>query len=191
MKRIEQILNDSLRVKQSLLNPDIINSINNVVELFVESFRNGNSVFFCGNGGSASDALHLATEFSGRFFFDRKPLPAIALGTNISALSAISNDFSYEEAYARLLESMANRNDVLVAISTSGNSINIINTARKAAELGVKVVSLTGRTGGGLKEHSDIMIQIPSENTPRIQECHITIGHIICELVEEELFKNG
>ena len=146
---------------------------------------------FCGNGGSAADAQHLAAEFSGRFYLDRKALPAEALHCNSSYLTAIANDYSYDLIYSRLLEGIGKKGDVLVGITTSGNSKNIINAFIKAKEIGIQTIALTGETGGELKNHANLLINIPSLDTPRIQECHILIGHIICYLVEKNLFASA
>ncbi|WP_305660847.1 D-sedoheptulose 7-phosphate isomerase [Daejeonella sp.] len=154
------------------------------------AFKNGNKVLFCGNGGSAADAQHLAAEFSGRFYKDRRSLPAEALHCNTSYLTAVANDYGYEYVYSRIVDGIGAKGDVLVGISTSGNSKNIIKAFEVAKGKGMNIISLTGNNGGGMKEHSDILLDIPSTDTPRIQECHILIGHIICELVEEELFKS-
>ena len=152
------------------------------------AFRAGNRVFFCGNGGSAADAQHLAAEFSGRFYKDRVALPAEALHTNSSYLTAVANDYGYEHVYARLIEGIGQPGDILVGLSTSGNSPNIIEAFRKAKRKGMVTIGFTGETGGRMKEDCDFLINVPSADTPRIQESHIMIGHIICQLVEEQYF---
>ncbi len=154
----------------------------------MKAFKNGEKVLFCGNGGSAADAQHLAAEFSGRFYYDRPPLYAEALHVNTSYLTAVANDYSYDEVYARSVKAKATNGDVLIALSTSGNSKNIIRAFEVAKENNVITIALTGQTGGLIKNLSDILINVPSKDTPRIQEAHIMIGHIICEIVENEIF---
>ena len=187
--KIIDIIKESLDIKSKILHDEqLINLIENAITMITKTFENGNKVFFCGNGGSAADAQHLAAEFSGRFYIDRKALPSEALHCNTSYLTAVANDYSYDLIYSRLLEGIAVSGDVLIGISTSGNSKNIINAFIKANELGIKVVSLTGNSGGQMKNFADISIRIPSDDTPRIQEAHILVGHIICQFVEENLF---
>lgn len=152
------------------------------------AFEKGNKVLFCGNGGSAADAQHLAAEFSGRFYKDRKALPAEALHCNSSYLTAVANDYSFDVIYSRLIEGIGNEGDVLVGLSTSGNSANIVKAFQTSRSIGMINISFTGTTGGALKAYSDILINVPSTDTPRIQECHILLGHIICQLVEENIF---
>jgi D-sedoheptulose 7-phosphate isomerase len=159
-----------------------------VVDAITNAFKNGNAVYFAGNGGSAADAQHLAAEFSGRFYKDRKALPSDALHCNSSYLTAVANDYSYDVIYARLLEGLAKPGDVLVGISTSGNSGNIVKAFEMAKSIGVVTVGFTGAAGGKMKTLSDFLINIPSTTTPRIQELHILVGHIICELVEANIF---
>ena len=157
-------------------------------QLMIKSLRDGGKVHFCGNGGSAADAQHLAAELSGRFYLDRKSLPAEALHVNSSFMTAVANDYGFDKVYARMLQGCAHRGDVLFAISTSGNSANILEAVEMAKSLGVHVVALTGESGGKLRERCDILLNVPSHDTPRIQESHIMIGHIICEHIEKELF---
>ncbi len=145
---------------------------------------------FCGNGGSAADAQHLAAEFSGRFYLNRRALPAEALHCNTSYLTAVANDYSFDVVYARLINGIGNKGDVLVGMSTSGNSVNIINALEAAKENGMITVAFTGESGGKMKDTVDYLINVPSSNTPRIQESHILAGHIICELAESEFFKS-
>ncbi len=166
----------------------MVSLIESAVEVITNAFKNNKKVFFCGNGGSAADAQHLAAEFSGRFYIDRKPLPAEALHCNSSYLTAVANDYSYDLIYARLVEGFANEGDILVGLSTSGNSSNVVKAFEKAREKKVLTVGFTGDTGGKIKELSDFLFNVPSTDTPRIQESHIMIGHIICELVEKNLF---
>lgn len=188
-QRIKEILQSSISVKALILADDhLISNIQAATELIVQTFQNKGKVLFCGNGGSAADAQHLAAEFSGRFYFDRDPLDAEALHVNTSYLTAVANDYSYEEVYSRLVKAKGSEGDVLVAFSTSGNSPNILKAMETAAMAGMKNIAFTGETGGKMKVLSDILLNVPSTDTPRIQESHITIGHIICELVEAELF---
>jgi D-sedoheptulose 7-phosphate isomerase len=154
----------------------------------VKSLRRGGTIFFCGNGGSAADAQHLAAELSGRFYFDRAPLPAEALHCNTSYLTAIANDYGFEHVYERLIKGNGKKGDVLVGLSTSGNSLNITKAFETAKNLDITTIAFTGENGGKLKEVADYILQIPSTDTPRIQEAHILIGHIICELIETEMF---
>lgn len=186
---IKNIIEGSIEVKQQLLADEVmLNQINIVTTAITDAFKNGNSVYFAGNGGSAADAQHLAAEFSGRFYKDRKALPSDALHCNTSYLTAVANDYSYDVIYARLLEGLAKPGDVLVGISTSGNSANIVKAFEMAKTIGVVTVGFTGASGGKMKELSDYLINIPSNTTPRIQESHILVGHIICELVEIQIF---
>jgi D-sedoheptulose 7-phosphate isomerase len=161
-----------------------------VVNEVVNAFRRGNHVYFCGNGGSAADAQHLAAEFSGRFYADRKALPAEALHCNTSYLTAVANDYSFDVIYSRMIDGIGKEGDVLLGFSTSGNSANIINAFETAKSKKMITVGLTGASGGKMKNSSDHLINIPSTDTPRIQECHIMVGHVICQLVEEKLFKS-
>lgn len=187
--KIANRIKSSIIVKESLLkDEDIINRIANASSALVKAFENGNKVLFCGNGGSAADAQHLAAEFSGRFYKDRKALPSEALHCNTSFLTAVANDYGYENIYSRIVQGVGKSGDVLIGISTSGNSENIINAFSTAKEMGIITVSLTGKHGGKMKNLSIININVDSDDTPRIQESHILIGHIICELVEEKLF---
>lgn len=186
---IKNIIGGSIEVKQQLLTDEtMLHQINEVTTAITEAFKNGNSVYFAGNGGSAADAQHLAAEFSGRFYKDRKALPSDALHCNTSYLTAVANDYSYDVIYARLLEGLAKPGDVLVGISTSGNSANIVKAFEMAKTIGVITIGFTGASGGKMKDLSDYLINIPSNTTPRIQESHILVGHIICELVEIQIF---
>ena len=186
------IIESSISLKQNILaDSHLVGKIVEAINCISESFKNGNKVLFCGNGGSAADAQHLAAEFSGRFYKERKALPAEALHCNTSYITAVANDYGYDYIYSRIVDGIGNEGDVLIGISTSGNSKNILNAFEVANSKGIKTISLTGNNGGKIKDRSDIFINIPSTDTPRIQECHILIGHIICELVEEELFKSA
>lgn len=185
-------LRESAALKEQLAgNPEIRDIVRNVSNEIIVAFRAGRKVLFCGNGGSAADAQHLAAEFSGRFYFDRQPLPAEALHVNTSYMTAVGNDYSFDEVYSRMVRGSGKDGDVLIGISTSGNSKNIMNAMSVANEIGMKTIAMTGLSGGTLKDVANICIRVPSEDTPRIQEAHITIGHIICEIVERELFPEG
>lgn len=188
-EKIKSIISKSIEVKQGILSdPELLLSIEKIVIEIVLAFRAGNRVYFCGNGGSAADAQHLAAEFSGRFYKDRVALPAEALHCNTSYLTAVANDYGYEHVYARLIEGIGQPGDILVGLSTSGNSINIIEAFKKAKRKGMVTIGFTGMSGGNMKADSDFLINVPSSDTPRIQESHIMAGHIICELVEEQYF---
>jgi D-sedoheptulose 7-phosphate isomerase len=187
--KITSIIKASIDTKQQVLeNELLLQTINSCIHKIVTAFRNGNKVLFCGNGGSAADAQHLAAEFSGRFYTDRKALPAEALHCNTSYLTAVGNDYSFDVIYSRLIDGIGQQGDVLVGLSTSGNSKNIIKAFETAKEKGMVTIGFTGMTGGQLKSVSDYLINVPSTDTPRIQESHILIGHIICQLVEEKIF---
>lgn len=189
MNRISEAIRESVRVKERILaDPWLIKEIEEVAMTCSQALCDGYKIMFCGNGGSAADAQHLAAELSGRFYIDRKPLAAEALTVNTSFLTAVSNDYSFEEVYARLVEGSGNEGDVLVGLSTSGNSENIIRAFKTAHLKNIITVGLTGESGGKLAPMSDFIIKVPSADTPRIQEAHIMIGHIICELVERNLF---
>jgi len=155
--------------------------------LIVEAFSSGHKLMICGNGGSAADSQHIAAEMTGRFIKDRKPLPAIALSTDTSALTCIGNDYSFDEIFARQIQALGQSGDILLAISTSGNSKNVIRSIEEAKKLGVQVIALTGRDGGKMKAMADISVVVPSEITARIQEAHIFIGHTLCGDVEIQL----
>ncbi len=187
--KINSIISASIQVKQDILaNGQMAATIEKVISVITQAFKNGNSVYFAGNGGSAADAQHLAAEFSGRFYKDRKALPSEALHCNTSYLTAVANDYSYDVIYSRLLEGLAKPGDILVGLSTSGNSGNIVKAFEKSKELKVITIGFTGAAGGKMKEVSDYLINVPSTDTPRIQESHILVGHIICELVEKNIF---
>lgn len=186
---IKDNIKASIALKEQVLaDANIIQTIDSITSKIVETYRKAGKVLFCGNGGSAADAQHLAAELTGRYYFDRPPLNAEALHTNTSYLTAVANDYSYDEIYSRLLTAVCNKGDVLIGLSTSGNSNNVVKAFIKAQELGCTTVGFTGKGGGKLKAHCDFLIEIDSENTPRIQECHMLIGHCICELVEKEMF---
>jgi D-sedoheptulose 7-phosphate isomerase len=189
MQQIKDIIQASIDTKQKVLeNESLLQTIAAVVDLIVAAFKNGRRVYFCGNGGSAADAQHLAAEFSGRFYTDRKALPAEALHCNTSYITAVGNDYSFDVIYSRIIEGIGEKGDVLVGLSTSGNSANIVKAFEAAKEKGMSTIAFTGITGGLLKASADHLINIPSSDTPRIQESHIMAGHIICQLVEEQYF---
>ncbi|MCC7400876.1 MAG: D-sedoheptulose 7-phosphate isomerase [Chitinophagaceae bacterium] len=190
-EKIKKIITASIETKQMVLQSDeLIHTIEKVVDTIVKAFKNGNRVYFCGNGGSAADAQHLAAEFSGRFYTDRKALPAEALHCNTSYMTAVANDYSYDVVYSRIIDGIGEEGDVLVGLSTSGNSKNILNAFETARNKKITTIGFTGSTGGKMKYLSDHLVNVPSSDTPRIQESHILIGHIICQLVEENYFKD-
>ena len=187
--RIKQAIQESIELKQQILSDEqLVQTISEVADICSDAFCEGNKVLFCGNGGSAADAQHLAAELSGRFYFDREPLDAEALHVNTSYLTAVANDYSYEEVFSRLVKAKGKKGDILIGISTSGNSANIIRAFKTAQELGMITVGITGETGGKMKNISDYLLNVPSKDTPRIQESHILIGHIICEVIESRIF---
>jgi len=187
--KIKKIIQASINVKEKLLqSEELIGTIEKVVDVIVKAFQNGRRVYFCGNGGSAADAQHLAAEFTGRFYTDRKALPSEALHCNTSYLTAVANDYSYDVVYSRIIEGIGQEGDVIVGLSTSGNSKNIVKAFEKAREKKLITVGFTGEGGGGMRACSDYLINVPSADTPRIQESHIMAGHIICQLVEEKYF---
>ena len=182
---IERIWDEHIHVAKALhvLAP----GVDSVVRLIARSMAVGGVLLVCGNGGSAADAQHIAAELTGRFFRDRKPLPALALHGNTSSLTAIGNDYGYDEVFAREVGAHGREGDVLLAISTSGNSRNIVRATEAARQKRMKVVGLTGADGGKMRELCDVCLRVPSTSTPRIQECHILVGHTICELLEQIL----
>ncbi len=189
MDTITRSISESILTKRNILNnPELLHTIQQVADTMITSLRNGNRVLWCGNGGSAADAQHLAAELSGRFYYDRPPLNSEALHCNTSYLTAVANDYSYDLIYSRMIDGACRKGDVLVGISTSGNSKNILNAFRKAKELGVITVAMTGQTGGAMREVADYLLNVPSSDTPRIQESHIMLGHIVCEIVEAQMF---
>ncbi|MFO0753200.1 MAG: D-sedoheptulose 7-phosphate isomerase [Thermodesulfovibrionales bacterium] len=186
---IDRAVRDNIALKEKILGDrQLVQTIGRIGGEIVSAFRSGRKVLFCGNGGSAADAQHLAAEFSGRFYFDREPLYAEALHVNTSYLTAVANDYSYDEIYARLVRAKGGEGDILIGLSTSGNSANILLAMEAAAAKGMKTVGFTGETGGKLCGLCTYLVKVPSRDTPRIQEAHIMLGHIICEMVERELF---
>jgi len=188
--QIKEIIKNSINTKNNILNDDrFIATINEVVNKAVECLDGGNTIWWCGNGGSAADAQHLAAELSGRFYFDREPLASEALHVNTSYLTAVANDYSYDVIYSRYLRGLGKSGDMLIGISTSGNSKNIVNAFELANAKGISTVGMTGIAGGRMAEFSNYLLNVPSADTPRIQEAHILIGHIICELIENKIYK--
>jgi len=188
-KRIPESIEQSIAVKEQVLKDEtLLECIQKAADMMVDCLRNGGKIHFCGNGGSAADAQHLAAELSGRFYYDRPPLNAEALHCNTSYLTAVGNDYGYEHIYSRLIQAQGKKGDVLVGISTSGNSQNVLLAYETCRKMGIGIISFTGETGGKMKDMSDILLNVPSKDTPRIQESHIMMGHIICELVESSLF---
>jgi D-sedoheptulose 7-phosphate isomerase len=186
---IKRNISDSIATKENLLQDNlIIDTIVEISNLIIKAFKNGNKLLFCGNGGSAADAQHLAAEFSGRYYLNRPPLHAEALHTDTSFMTAVANDFSFDEVYARLIEGIGKKGDVLIGMSTSGNSKNIVRALEQAKKQNITIIGFTGAKGGEINSYCDLMIHIPSNDTPRIQESHLMLGHAICELVEKELF---
>ena len=187
MNEIEKELRESIDVKQSLL-AGSISTIEEMARITVRCLRSGNTVYLIGNGGSAADAQHIAGEMVGRFERDRKALPVLALTTDTSVITAIANDYGYDRCFERQVEAFVKDGDMVIGISTSGNSEGILRAIRRAREKGAVTMGLTGQDGGDLKGLVDVCLQVPSQNTPRIQECHALVGHILCSIVEKELF---
>lgn len=189
LDKIKDLIADSIKVKQDLLSKEaIIEATEASAAAWVQCLKSDGKILFCGNGGSAADAQHLAAELSGRFYHDRTPLFAEALHVNTSYLTAVANDYSYDEIYSRMIIAKGRKGDVLVGISTSGNSKNVVLALEEAKKRGMTTIGMTGEGGGKMKEVCDILLNVPSSDTPRIQECHILLGHIICQLTEERLF---
>jgi D-sedoheptulose 7-phosphate isomerase len=190
MSKITDIISKSIETKERIkTNAILLKTIEDVANEIVKCFNNDGQVLWCGNGGSAADAQHLAAELSGRFYFDREPLNSEALHVNTSYITAVANDYSYDQVYERLVRAKGHKGDVLIGLSTSGNSGNVIKAIEVANQRGLIAVGLTGESGGKMKSICKHLINVPSNDTPRIQESHIMIGHIICEMVEEQLFK--
>jgi len=186
---IEKNILNSIETKQKLLaSKSTVNTVLEIAQIISKAYRNDKKVLWCGNGGSAADAQHLAAELSGRYYYDRPALYAEALHVNTSYMTAVANDYSYNEVYSRLMQGIGKEGDVLIGMSTSGNSGNVVNALIEARKKGCITVGFTGRGGGKMKEHCDIILEIDSTDTPRIQECHMLMGHTICELVEQALF---
>lgn len=187
--RVANSIEASIKIKEKLLNSvDLVSGIARVAELLVSAFERGNKLVLFGNGGSAADAQHIAAEFVGRFAFDRLPLSALALSVNSSCVTAIGNDYGFDQIFARQIEALAHADDVAIGISTSGNSANIVQALLVSRQKRLHTIALTGCTGGKVRATADYCLSVPSSETPRIQECHILIGHIIAELVEQTIF---
>jgi len=186
---IRKNLQNAIDLKQQLLSDEAtLNLIVEMTEAIVLAYRNGRKVFFCGNGGSAADAQHLAAELTGRYYYDRPALFAEALHVNTSYITAVANDYSFDEVYARWIKAIGQQGDVLIAMSTSGNSANVVKAIAQANENGMVTIGFTGADGGALKEDCDLVLRVPSTDTPRIQECHMHVGHTLCEIVEATIF---
>lgn len=191
-QKIKDILGDSIRVKTEVMNSErLVQTTYDVAAVCADAFKQDRKVFWCGNGGSAADSQHLAAEFSGRFYFDRDPLFSEALHVNTSYITAVGNDYGYEQIYSRLVKAKVREGDVLFGLSTSGNSANVVKAFEQAKSQGGIVVAMTGEGGGKMAPFADYLFDIPSKDTPRIQECHMLLGHTICQLVEEMLFESG
>lgn len=186
---IAKTIEDAIAVKQLMRSDSVLHDIiQQAAEVCIKTFQQKGKVLLCGNGGSAADAQHIAAELSGRFYYDRDPLYAEALHVNTSYVTAVANDYAYDEIYARMVKAAGRQGDVLIGLSTSGNSANVIKAFDQARALGVTTIALTGSMGGKLASMADVAIKIPSDNTARIQEAHILIGHVICEIIEQTLF---
>ncbi len=191
MEEIRKQIKESIRTKQEMLGDDnLIITIMKAAEVIINAIKNGKKLMIAGNGGSAADAQHIAGELVNRFMFDRPGIPAVALTTDTSVITSIANDYNYELIFARQVETIGTEDDVIFLISTSGGSANIIKAANAARKKKITVIGLTGKSGGKLKDFCDLLITVPSDETPRIQECHLLINHLICYLIEKELFKH-
>jgi len=184
--RIKDVLLESIQVKEELLR-NYVSQIKDIADLMIESLKKGGKVILCGNGGSAADAQHIAAEFIGRFKKDRSALAAISLTTNTSVLTSLANDYGYDVVFAKQVEALGQKNDIVVGISTSGKAKNVALALKQAKKQNLKTVALTGGDGGDIAKFAEVSFIVPSAVTARIQEAHITVGHIICELVEQEL----
>ena len=187
--RLHKALEEAIALKQAVLaDNSFAERLDAMTEMCVRSLKHGGRIYFCGNGGSAADAQHLAAELSGRFYFDRPPLNSEALHVNTSYLTAVANDYSYDEIYSRLLQGTGHKGDVLIGLSTSGNSANVVNAMKVAEEMQIGRIAFTGASGGRMKDISEVLINVPSSDTPRIQEMHIFMGHMLCEMIEQKMF---
>tara|TARA_R110002111_G_scaffold156629_1_gene223319 strand:+ start:292 stop:879 length:588 start_codon:yes stop_codon:yes gene_type:complete len=188
-KLIRETITASIATKQLLLNSEnLLSQIETFADTLVDCFKRDGKVFFCGNGGSAADAQHISAELTGRFYLDRKPLYSEAFHVNSSYMTAVANDYGYDKVYSRMAEACCRKGDVLVGISTSGNSNNIIEALKVAKKQGATIIGMTGETGGKMADLVDVLINVPSTDTPRIQESHILVGHIVCDITEKTLF---
>ena len=182
---------DSFEVTKLIFdNSDLLEEVENIIQEIISTLKNKNKILFFGNGGSAADSQHMSGEFVSKFMKDRKSLAAIALTTDSSIITSISNDFGYEYIFSRQIEGLGEKGDIAFAYSTSGNSLNVINGLKKAKKFGLKTIGFTGIDGGAIKKYCDLIVRIPSNSVPRIQEGHLLLGHIICQVVEEEITKN-
>ena len=189
---IQNTIEASIKTKQLILKDQtLLKRIQDAADAVVNCYRNDGKVLLCGNGGSAADAQHIAAEFTGRFYYDRPPLFAEALHVNTSYITAVANDYGYDEVYARYVAAAGRKDDIFIGLSTSGNSPNILKAMEEAKSRGVITIALTGESGGKMKPLADLLLNMPSKDTPRIQESHILVGHIICELVEKTIFPKG
>lgn len=186
---IKQKIQSSIDTKSLLISEEILELISQISNKIIDCYKSGGKVLFCGNGGSSSDAQHLAAELSGRFYKDRDPLFAESLSVNTSYLTAVANDYSYDVVFSRLVKAFGRPGDILIGLSTSGNSKNVVEAIKMANQIGMTTIGFTGTTMSEISQISNITIKVPSTDTPRIQECHLLIGHIICEIVERELFR--
>ncbi|MBG0781282.1 MAG: D-sedoheptulose 7-phosphate isomerase [Bacteroidales bacterium] len=186
---IHDIIKASANLKQLMLEDTVLHQrLEKAIDLCVKTLKNDGKILFCGNGGSAADAQHLAAELSGRYYYDRPPLYAEALHVNTSYLTAVANDYDFDSVYSRMVEAAGRKGDILVGLSTSGNSTNVIKALEKANELGMHTIAFTGQTGGRMKELTNVLLNVPSTDTPRVQEGHILLGHILCQMIEEQIF---
>jgi len=190
MEQIKREIKNHIGLMEEILAEELIKRIEEIVRLIINCYKRGGKIVLFGNGGSAADAQHIAAELVGKYKLERKSLPAIALTANTSIISAVGNDYDFERVFERQIESMVDNKDIAIGISTSGNSENVIRGILKAKKIGAKTIAFTGKSGGRLKGKVDILLNVPSDDTPRIQESHILIGHIICGLVEDKIFKN-
>ncbi len=189
-QRIKQVISESILLKQQILsNEYLLDTVEQVAEVCTIALKADKKLLFCGNGGSAADAQHIAAEFSGRFYKDRKPFHAEALHTNASYMTAVANDYGFDFVYSRMIQAKGRVGDIFFGISTSGNSPNVVKAFEQSRKQGLINIAMTGATGGSLLALSDYVLNVPSVDTPRIQEAHIMLGHIICELVEANLTK--
>jgi D-sedoheptulose 7-phosphate isomerase len=192
INKIENQIEESIQLKKIIITrKKLLKQIEKMAELLTKRLRKGNKLLVAGNGGSAADAQHFAAELVGRYKKERKGYPAISLSTDTSFLTAYSNDYDFKEVFARQIEALGSKDDIFVGITTSGNSENVIRGTNKAKEKGLFTIALTGKSGGKMKEISDLTLIVPSQNTPRIQEAHILIIHILCEMIEQKLVKNA
>jgi D-sedoheptulose 7-phosphate isomerase len=190
VKKIIKNIEESIEIRKKLLGDSSLEkNLSEICDLIINCYKNGNKIYFCGNGGSFADAQHLSAELNGRFYFDRNPLEVVLLASNVSYLTAVANDYSYEDIFVREFKSSVKDGDIIISFSTSGKSKNIIKLLETSKSYDVKSISFLGNDGGNTKDISDFSIIIPSNDTARIQECHVLLGHSIIEVVENKLFK--